>query len=241
MRPMQGLPEPSRAAVDLGCQILEPLARYHRFEVRGMEHVPRQGACLWVAHHTLATYDGFLLGVRIVQQTGRLPRALGDRRIFQTPLARGLAPRLGIVQAAPDAGEALLRRGEIVAVAPGGMWEALRPIDERYRTRWEGRLGFARLALRCGAPLMLSACPRADELYRVRASALTDEVYRRFHLPLPLVRGLGPTLVPRPVHLVAHIAPLLHPPAWDEAHEEEQVAELHARASAVMAELLNRH
>jgi len=234
------LPNPSRAAVDLGCRALEPLARYHRFEVRGMEHVPRRGACLWVAHHTLATYDGFLLGVRIVQQTGRLPRALGDRTIFQIPGLRGLAPQLGIVQADPEAGETLLRQGEIVAVAPGGMWEALRPAEERYRTRWESRMGFARLALRCGAPLMLSACPRADELYTVFPSRLTDAAYRRFHLPLPLARGLGPTLVPRPLKLVAHIAPLLHPPAWEERHEAEQVAELHSRASAVMAELLNR-
>lgn len=234
------VPGPVPEAVERGAALLRPLMAWHRFEVRGMEHVPRSGPCLWVAHHTLATYDGFLLGLRVWQETGRITRALGDKRIFQVPWLRTRARRIGIVPASPDAGEELLRQGELVGVAPGGMWEALRPSTERYRTRWEERKGFCRLALRTGAPMMFSASPRGDELFTVYPSRLTDLAYQRLHVPLPLVRGLGPTLVPRPVHLVAWISPLLRPPPHDPACEEEQVEELHARASAVMAELLNR-
>lgn len=234
------LTQPDPRTIERDARLLRPLLAWHRFRVEGMEHVPRTGPCLWVAHHSLATYDGFLTGLVIFQQTGRITRGLGDKRIFQTPWLRGEARRIGIVPASPDAGERLLRQGELVAVAPGGMWESLRPSTERYRTRWEGRRGFCRLALRTGAPMMFSACPRADELYTVYPSRLTEAVYRRMHLPLPIARGLGPTLVPRPVPLVAWLSPLLHPPPWVPAREEEQVDQLHARASAVMAELLNR-
>lgn len=237
---MPDLPEPSPRSVQKGARLLSPLMAWHRFRVEGMEHVPRSGPCLWVAHHTLATYDGFLLGIRVFEETGRITRALGDRRIFQTPWLAEKAHHIGIVQASHDAGERLLRAGELVAVAPGGMREALRPRTERYRTRWEGRLGFCRLALRTGAPMMFSACPKADDLFTVYPSRFTDRVYERLHIPLPVLRGLGPTLLPRPTALVAHISPLLHPPAHDPACEDEQAEELHARASAVMAELLNR-
>jgi aminopeptidase N len=41
-----------------------------------------------------------------------------------------------------------LREGHVLGVAPGGMWESLRPRDERRQSRWEGRKGFVRLALR---------------------------------------------------------------------------------------------
>lgn len=221
-------------------RLLRPLSRLHRFTLVGGEHVPREGACLLVVHHSLATYDGFLLGGAIWDETGRLPRGLGDDTIFRIPGLDRFARGVGLVPASPDAGERLLREGHLLGVAPGGMWESLRPRTERRRSRWDGRRGFVRLALRTGAPMLLGAVPRADELYTVYPSRVTDAVYRRFHLPLPLVRGVGPTFLPRPLRLTGFLAPLLHPPPWDPAHEDEQVDELHARASATMAELLRR-
>lgn len=232
--------EPSPEAVARGARLLRPLAAWHRFRVEGMENVPRCGPCLWVAHHTMATYDGFLLGLRVFEETGRITRGLGDKRIFQTPWLRDKARRIGLVPASPEAGAELLAQGNLVGVAPGGMWESLRPTTQRYATRWEGRRGFCRLALHSGAPMMFSACPRADELYTVYASRITDLAYDRLHLPLPLLRGLGPTLIPRPVPLVAFLSPLLHPPALDLAREEQQVDDVHAQAQAIMAELLSR-
>ena len=226
------------AAIAQAERILRPLARYHRFELRGVEHVPRTGPCLLVVHHTLATYDGFLIGGAIWELTGRMPRGLGDDTIFRTPGLGPFASAVGIVPASPEAGARILREGHILGVAPGGMWESLRPSTERRRSRWEGRKGFVRLALRTGAPILLGACPRADELFKVYPSRLTDAVYRRFHLPLPLVRGVGPTLLPRPLKLVGHLAPLLVPPPHDPAREDEQVDSLYEQARVAMAALL---
>ena len=94
--------------------------------------------------------------------------------------------------------------------------------------------------LRAQVPLILCACPAADDIYRVRASRLTDVVYKRFKAPLPLARGVGPTLFPRRVRLTHHIAEPIHPPVLDHERVEDQVDALHELASARMRELLAR-
>lgn len=233
-------PRPDPELLERARKVLLPLYRYHQFRVHGLEHVPRSGPALLVVHHSLATYDGFMLGDAIYQGTGRLPRGLGDDRIFQIPGLRELAYAIGIVPASPEAGERLLAEGHILGVAPGGMWESLRPHTERRRSRWEGRRGFVRLALRTGVPMLLGAVPAADEIFTVYPSRLTDLVYERVHWPLPLLRGRGPTLVPRPVRLDAWLAEPIQPPPWEPEREEEQVEALHRLASARMAALLGR-
>ena len=100
--------------------------------------------------------------------------------------------------ASHGAGEQLLEQGLLVVVAPGGMKEALRPREERYQVKWSDRKGFVRLALRTGAPLVMAACPKADDLYDVVDSDLTRRIYDQFHLPIPMLRGEGPGgLLPR--------------------------------------------
>lgn len=205
-----------------------------------MENVPRVGACLLVVHHSLATYDGFLLGGAIFEQTGRIPVGLGDNRIFQLEGLGKLAREIGLVPASPDAGEQALRAGHIVGVAPGGMWEALRPWTERRTSRWEGRRGFARLALRTGAPVVCAACPAADDIFKVYPNRLTDAVYRRSHWPIPIVRGLGPTLFPRRVKLTGYYARAVVPPPYDPAREDPQIDALLAEVNERMTELLLR-
>lgn len=234
------VPDPDPQVIQRVVRTLRPLQRYHRHRVVGMEHLPRSGRVLLVVHHSLATYDGFMLGLAIFEATGRPPRGLGDDMIFRTPLLRRGARAIGIVPASPTAGEDLLRADELVGVAPGGMWEGLRPREERYQTRWQGRRGFVRLALRCGAPMLLAACPRADDLYTVYGSRLTDQVYSRLKAPLPLLRGLGPTLFPRPLQLTHYIAPPIRPPPWDPTRENDDVEALFTQAEATMAALLRR-
>ncbi len=59
-------------------RLLRPLKSYHRHRSVGLERVPAQGGAMLVMHHTLATYDAFLLGVDLFDATGRLPVAMGD-------------------------------------------------------------------------------------------------------------------------------------------------------------------
>ena len=216
------------------------LARYHRHEVAGMDYVPKDAAALLVLNHSLATYDGLLLALAIEDATGRLPVALGDDLLFRTPGLRHVVRGAGIVPANPENGRTLLARRHLVAVAPGGMREALRPSSERYAVRWNRRKGFVRLALEAGVPLILAACPAADDLYQVYETRLTKLAYKHLRVPIPFVRGFGPTWIPRPVKLVHHVAPPITPPPFDPERADEQVEALHAMVVGTMQALMER-
>ena len=227
-----------REVLNLLRPVVESVQQYHRHEVHHIDRVPLEGPVLMAVNHSLATYDGILLAKEIIDH-GRVPSALGDDLIFRTPRLRRWAREVGIVPASPRHGEELLGRGRLVFVAPGGMREALRPSDERYRIRWDERKGFVRLALRTGAPIQLAACPDADRMYRVYENRLTKLAYKHFKVPMPLLRGWGPTLLPRPVQLVHVISELLQPEPLDEDRFEEQVDDWHATIVQRMNELMD--
>lgn len=199
-------------------------AERHQHRIDGLEHLP-EGPCLLVVNHSLATYDILLLMMRIWEHSGRLPRGLGERRIFQFGWLGRLASVLGGVQGSPEAADELLGAGCIVLVAPGGMLEAIRPRDERYGLRWEGRKGFVRAAIRTQVPVVLAACPRADELFDIYPNEITDWIYRELRWPVPLFKGLGWTPIPKPVTLIHRLAAPITPPPPPSAEDEEAVVD----------------
>ncbi len=223
---------------------LKALRAYHRHEVWGLGYLPKDGPAIIATNHSLATYDGLLLGQAIFERTGRLTKGLGDRRLFEIPLTRKIVSEVGLVNAGPQVARELLEQGHLVAVAPGGMREALRGADKRYEIQWADRMGFARLACESQTPLILAACPGADDIFRVYSSKLQSVIYKNWHLPLPLFRGLGPTLIPRPVKLAHHLsAPLIPPKHYLQAGPEERdrlVAQFHREAIRSMHHLMSK-
>jgi len=188
------------------------MARFHRHRVVNIDTLPENGPCLLVVNHSLATYDISLLGLRIYEKTGRFIRGLGDRAIFRTPVVGQMAEQFGVVPGSPQSALSLLEKGQLVVVAPGGMREALRSTRDRYQVLWRKRQGFARLAIQAQCPVILAACPRADDIYQVRDSRFTRSVYKYLKLPVPMVTGFGPTLIPKPVPLTHYLSRPIHPP-----------------------------
>lgn len=119
---------------------------------------------------------------------------------------------LGAAQGSPETAKRLLAAGELICLAPGGMREALRPSSKRYRIEWENRKGFVRLAVEHQVPIILAACPKADDLYKVYSSRITKAFYDTFKVPVFFARGLGLTPIPRPVKLVHYMSKPLMPP-----------------------------
>jgi 1-acyl-sn-glycerol-3-phosphate acyltransferase len=177
------------------------LGRYHRYKVYGLERIPREGRVLLVINHSFATYDGILLGAAVLVHVGRHPVGLADHNFFKIDAVARLATRLGLVEASHTSAEQALEAGKLVAVAPGGMRESLRPKHERYQVLWQKRRGFVKLALRTRTPIVLAACPQADELYDVYPNILTKWLYKNVKLPFVLLKGWGPTLIPKPIQL----------------------------------------
>jgi 1-acyl-sn-glycerol-3-phosphate acyltransferase len=195
---------------------------YHRHEVVGLEHIPLEGRALVVANHSLATYDIILLMTAIYQDLHRLPRPLIDRLFFRIPYLGDVASLFGAVQGSQETAEELLSGDHIVTVAPGGMREALRPSSQRYQILWDRRIGFVKLAMRTRSPVILAACPKADDLYDIYPSKITAWAYKNFKVPVFFARGLGPSPIPRPIKLVHYLSEPMLPPEMSEDEEENK-------------------
>lgn len=234
------LEQPDPVIEQLMESVIEPLKDYHKYRVQGLEHIPHHGRAILAISHSFATYDALLLGHEIYQETGRLITALGDNLIFKIPGLARFASLCGVKPANPKNGQLLLEQGRIVTVAPGGMREALRPSNEKYQVRWHKRKGFIRLALLTQTPIILAACPAADDLYSLYESRLTKLFYRYLKVPVPVLRGYGPTLLPRPVILTHYLSEPIHPPPLRYRHLEQQIDVFHADIVHAMNGLMSR-
>lgn len=196
--------------------LLEPLVKglkvYHRYAVSGLEHIPTRGKGIVVVNHSLATYDILMLIHSIFDRTGRITRPLVDRWFEHVPIIESMLSRLGCVSGTPDNARHLLEGEQLVLVAPGGMEEAIRPHTQRYQTKWEDRRGFVRLAITTQSPIILAFCPDSDQLYKVYDTKITRMMYRYLRVPMILARGIGPTIVPRPIKLKHFISEPILPP-----------------------------
>ena len=147
---------------------------------------------------------------------------------------------IGVVEGNMANAHQLLNDGHLVAVAPGGMFEALRSSSEKYEIRWDSRKGFCRLAMDTQSPVILAACPAADDLYTLYRNPFTEAIYHKFRVPLPMLRGVGPTLLPRPVQLTHELAGPFVPPVWseDKAEDEAMLLRFHNTCIQEMLELM---
>jgi 1-acyl-sn-glycerol-3-phosphate acyltransferase len=140
-----------------------PLARVIKSVLHDAERMPA-GACLLVGNHGPLAIDTGMLIHALFRDTGRIVRGLGDRLLFNNVVGRELARRVAGVEGSPDNAAALLAHGDTVLVYPGGARETTRDPSKRYQLDWEGRLGFARVALANQVPVVPVACIGSDDL-----------------------------------------------------------------------------
>ena len=131
--------------------------------LRGAEHLP-PGRALLLANHAFG-WDAALAIALVRRATGRRVWVLGEHLWWRVPFLRGVAADAGVVDGTPANVDRLLDRDELVLVMPGGLREALKPRELRYRLLWAGRYGFVRAAVRNQAPLVPLATFGADDWF----------------------------------------------------------------------------
>lgn len=139
------------------------VARRLRVQVDGVENVP-EGPALLVANHAFGWDIAFPMAA-VYEKTGRCVFALGEHLWWKVPVLRRVAAAVGTVDGTPENVDRLLEAGHIVLVLPGGMREAMKPHQLRYRLMWGRRFGFVRAAVKAGAPMIPLAALGADELF----------------------------------------------------------------------------
>lgn len=181
-----------------------------RIYVDGLENLPADGRFLLVGNHTSAGWPEIVLIPYFVHRhLGVRVRGLADKRVTQVKgLQRDLIEAAGAVPGQPDIGAELMRRDETILVFPGGGRDMLKFKGEGYQLNWEGRSGFARLAIAHDYPIVPVGLVGGDDVFHslvARNGAwerMTRTLGERMHglagVGIPLMRGLGPTLVPRP-------------------------------------------
>lgn len=169
-------------------ELLDRLGRKVHVEVDGLERLP-EGRALLVGNHPFGFDIAFAMA-RIHAETGRSVFALGEHAWWSVPGVRRLAAAVGTVDGTAENVDRLLAADELVLVLPGGLREAMKPRELRYRLLWGHRYGFVRAALRNHAPLVPIASLGADDLFNLVGDAFARA--KRLHLPFP---------IPRPSHL----------------------------------------
>jgi 1-acyl-sn-glycerol-3-phosphate acyltransferase len=188
---------------------LNPMIELYRPYVDGLANLPRDGRFLLVGNHTQSGTEVFLTSYFVRRELGFRVRPLAERGMGEARgLARDLIAAYGGVVGHPDSARELMRHNETVLVYPGGGREIAKFRGEQYRLRWEGRNGFARVAIESGYPIVPVGLVGGDDVYQslfARDStwgrwnlSLSERLSGRADMAMPLIRGVGPTLIPRP-------------------------------------------
>ena len=219
--------------------LVRAMARLHAVTCDGIDNIPKDGPAILVGNHGMLGYESLLFFERILTECGRLPIGLADRWFFKVPGLRDVLVRLGGAYGNITNGLDALRRGELLVIYPGGARETLKHERDKYRLQWEQSLGFARLAIAAGVPIVPFAAAGVDDAFRVvghlRGSGQLLMGHPKYDLPVVWgKRGI----LPRPVPFSFHFGEPIAPPAGARADDDDDVRELHGRAWTRAAELL---
>jgi 1-acyl-sn-glycerol-3-phosphate acyltransferase len=203
------------SVIDALDQRIQPLKRLLSPVAIGTDHIPREGPVLLIGNHTIyGMVDIPMLGLEIYEKTGRTVRGLADHNHFALPIWRDLLRQIGAVRGTREVCGRLLESGEAVLVFPGGGREVMKHKHERYRLIWKERIGFARMAIEYGVPIVPFASVGVEDMFEIvidaedilrspvgdllRALGITDQPwFRHGEVIPPIARGQGPGALPR--------------------------------------------
>jgi 1-acyl-sn-glycerol-3-phosphate acyltransferase len=185
--------------------LLNPLEKYFRYEVHGLNNIPKKGAALVVMNHGVIPYHGFLFAKKLVEDLKVFPRGLGASFLFELPWIREIFLRGGAVKANPHNAKKLLAEGNLVMLSPGGIYEALIARKGLRRIPWERRKGFVRLAVETGTPIVPTYCNGINAAYFNSYFLLKPRIklLEKTRFSMPFFFGLG--LLPFPAKLVHRV------------------------------------
>lgn len=256
--------DPGQLEPDFAARVARDVGRLYAddgwfsLHVDGWEHLPPAPA-LVVSNHSGGTTIPDVWGLMVAwyRRFGmyRPMHALAHDMIFAVPAVGEWFSRLGVLRAGPGIGQRVLtewRRD--LFVCPGGDLDTWRPYRDRYKVRFSGRTGYARLALRTGVPVVPLANGGAHESLVVltdgAALARRLHLHQHFraevfpvHLSLPWGVGVGPLPhLPWPVALRYRFGPAVpFPEGWvpTEDPPDAVVAAYDAKVRAAIQQLLD--
>lgn len=224
-------PRPSTATLDALHRAVAPWRWWTHARFTGLECVPAERPLVFVGNHTIfGLYDIPLLYLEVWRRHRILLHGLGDHLHFKVPGWAQTLRYFGAVPGTRENGRRLLAAGESLLVFPGGAREVARRRDDKYRLHWKQRCGFACLAVEYGATIVPFAMVGAEEAWDIVLDAedylrgpagwLVDRLGVRREALWPVVRGVGPTPLPRRARFHFHIAEPITTQHLNGCHED---------------------
>jgi 1-acyl-sn-glycerol-3-phosphate acyltransferase len=213
------------------------ISRRLSVEAEGIERIP-EGRALLVGNHAFG-WDVMFAVAAIRQKYHRTVWVLGEHAWWKVPFLRRIAAATGTVDGTPENVDRLLQRNELVLVLPGGLREAVKPRELRYRLLWGHRYGFVRAAIRNQAPLVPFAAFGADEWFDFMGDAYRrgERWLHRTGIPIPLPARILP--IPHLVRLRYVFGEPISPRARpDQADDEEVVRRTRREVEGALHELI---
>lgn len=222
-------------------RVTAPLFSYFTPEFYGIENVDPNKPTLFINNHTVfGLFDGPMFGVHLYREKDMFLRALADNIHFELPLWRDMMISvMGAARGSRENCAALMKRGEHILVYPGGGREVCKRKGEKYKLTWKSRSGFARMAIEHGYQIIPLAGLGGDDTYEILfdANEIMDSKFGQFlkstgiaekflkngdHIP-PITRGIGPTLLPKPVKFYYAFGEPIDTSRFAGQHEDKEV------------------
>jgi 1-acyl-sn-glycerol-3-phosphate acyltransferase len=198
---------------------MSPLRRYFSPTFFGLDNIDTSQPYLFVGNHsTLGFFDTFLMFEELLWSKDIFLRGMADHSHFSVPYWRDFISKSGGVRGTRENCLKLRAAGENIGVYPGGGREVAKRRGEAYKLFWYKRTGFVRMAIEGGYQIMPFAAVGSESMFSIvldaddimgsslgrmlkRRGTLKDTGFKDGeHLP-PVVRGIGPTIFPRPEKL----------------------------------------
>ena len=199
-----------RKVVETAADGLWPAIEAFRPYVDGLENLPRDGRFFLVGNHTQTGMgEAWLTCLAVRREIGARVRPLTERGMGTLPGPAGdvLAACGGVVGTRENATK-LMQNNETVLVFPGGGREIGKFKGEEYQLKWQGRSGFATVAIANDYPIVPFGYVGGDDIYHSvwernsmmgrLAEKLAHAVTGKSDMAMSLTRGIGPTLIPSP-------------------------------------------
>ena len=215
------LEPPNASEVELIANIFKPWEWLTSPKFYGLDNIPSKGPVLFVGNHTImGGLDVPLIWLKLYREKEIFLRMLVDHAHFKIPVLRDFLAKFGEVDGTRENAADLLRKGQYVLVFPGGSREAFKRKGEAYQLIWRHHLGFAKMAIKFGCTIVPMASVGPEECYEIVYDSedylnspfggMIKKLGIRKDLLIPIVKGIGPTLIPRPQRFYTHFgSPIL--------------------------------
>jgi 1-acyl-sn-glycerol-3-phosphate acyltransferase len=238
-------------------RVLELYASYFRPDVRGFVNLPATGPFLVVGNHSggATPPDLPIMMTAWWRQRGveEPVYALFHSFFLGLPGVGPVVAKAGAIEATAGNAEAVLSRGGILIVYPGGDHEAYRPWNKRNTIDFAGRSGFIRQALQNRVPIVPVVSEGAQDtmfvLYRGEKLAQSLPYMRNWRLKVyPILIGapwglsVGLPTIPFPARVTVQLCPPIDLSAEygpEAAEDDAVVAECYERVTSTMQGVLD--